>query len=126
MLCIRSTVIYHTDNIGLCAILYYCTHSARFLAPSLRIFTQELALLQYNIMSYTPAHLVTLHGPDYEATTQQNPDFRVHEASDDGDGVSGDGGGEVVVGGECVTPPTDRGDGDDTRDAKVCIYTHRL
>ena len=75
-------------------------------------------------MSYAPAHLVVLHGPDYEATAQQNPDFRVCEASDDGDGASSNGGSEVVVGMKFETPPTDRGDGDDTRDAKVCVCSH--
>ena len=52
---------------------------------------------------------MVVSGPGFESVPQPSSEC----------GVSGDGGSEVVVGVKGQTPPTDRGDGDETRGGKV-------
>ena len=56
-----------------------------------------------SIMPCGTVHVVS--GPGFESVPQPSSEC----------GVSGDGGSEVVVGVKGQTPPTDRGDGDETR-----------
>ena len=56
---------------------------------------------------------MVVSGPGIESVPQPSSEC---ESCDDG-------GSEVVVGVKGQTPPTDRGDGDETRNSKVYTYT---